>query len=357
MQRIFSVVVFVILVHLSSLACTFNNTTGDGLWSTNGNWSCGTAPGVSSTYLGNVTISASVIVDVDVNINGSVPFDANGHSFTVNSGVTFECSGDFGSASRNNSGIFVEGTMIVRGDIYFKNNSTVQGGGALLAKTINLGNNTVCGTGCPTIYTETCTDGSSWCATSGSITVTSGTLPVELIDFMAKMFRDRAHLEWKTASEINNDYFIIERNQGGEWIAIGQIHGMGNSNELHLYEYDDYEVDPYQIAYYRLVQVDFDGHESVSEAIKAESFELQGHEYKIFMSGTRIQLVFEDDHNEITEVMLVNSQGNVLKKYIYDRTVKGQTVSFDLSLYPRGWYIVGITGADNFHFEKMMLVE
>ena len=182
-------------------------------------------------------------------------------------------------------------------------------------------------------------------------------LPFELTSFIVKMLEDRAHLEWTTASETNNDYFVVERKtEYGQWEPIGQIHGKGTSNELHFYQYEDYEVNPNEVAFYRLLQVDFDGKEHRHHIIKAEGIEIQGHSYKIMKSESIIEVLFEDDHNEPTEVMLIDSYGMVLSKESLESAVRGFKVSFDLSRYPTGWYVVGISGNDNFHFEKMVHV-
>ncbi|MDD4150166.1 MAG: T9SS type A sorting domain-containing protein, partial [Bacteroidales bacterium] len=111
--------------------------------------------------------------------------------------------------------------------------------------------------------------------TSGSITstvpfgsyspITFGTktkdnpLPVELLDFNANCLKTSANIHWQTASETNNDYFILERSNGvNEFYEIARLQGAGNSNILADY----YFVDEKMFSgdnYYRLKQVDFDG--------------------------------------------------------------------------------------------------
>lgn len=54
--------------------------------------------------------------------------------------------------------------------------------------------------------------------------------------------------------------------------------------------------------------------------------------------------------------MLIDSHRNVLKKESLNRAEKGYSLSFNLAEYPTGWYVVGISGTDNFHFDKMIHV-
>jgi Secretion system C-terminal sorting domain len=99
----------------------------------------------------------------------------------------------------------------------------------------------------------------SFTNTSGSATTNCGiVLPVELTNFTGICNGSNMELNWSTASEINNDYFTIEKSYDAiNYIPIGTIEGSGNSNALLSYHYVDDDVGEH--AYYRLKQTDFDG--------------------------------------------------------------------------------------------------
>ena len=84
-------------------------------------------------------------------------------------------------------------------------------------------------------------------------------LPVELVSFRAEKAEKQVNLTWETASEKNNDYFIIERSANGRnFEAIGKVKGAGNSNTVNAYAFAD--KNPMSgVSYYRLKQIDFDG--------------------------------------------------------------------------------------------------
>lgn len=86
-----------------------------------------------------------------------------------------------------------------------------------------------------------------------------GILPIELLSFSYKIVPGQAVLEWETASEINNNYFTIERSRDmNRWEVVGTVAGAGNSNQQLSYQLADYM--PLQgLSYYRLKQTDFDG--------------------------------------------------------------------------------------------------
>tara|TARA_R110002072_G_scaffold232309_3_gene389733 strand:+ start:1002 stop:2219 length:1218 start_codon:yes stop_codon:yes gene_type:complete len=99
------------------------------------------------------------------------------------------------------------------------------------------------------------------------ITITTPTpLPVELFSFYGKVEDDYTRIFWATASEINNDYFLLEkRSEKNEWDAIARVNGKGTSQEESWYQFEDLLAGNDE--YYRLKQVDFDGKYSYSSII------------------------------------------------------------------------------------------
>ena len=89
-------------------------------------------------------------------------------------------------------------------------------------------------------------------------------LPIELTSFDVVYKNDVAEIEWETRTEINNDFFTIERSVDGEHFEIIEtIDGAGNSNSSISY----FTIDPNPVdglSYYRLKQTDFNGDFSYS---------------------------------------------------------------------------------------------
>lgn len=107
---------------------------------------------------------------------------------------------------------------------------------------------------------DTHTNTVPWCGVSCA-------LPVELAAFSAKVSENNreVNLEWSTASELNNDYFTIERSADGlVWEDITSVDGAGTSSELNSY----FGADHFPLAgtsYYRVKQTDFDGSSDYTE--------------------------------------------------------------------------------------------
>lgn len=90
------------------------------------------------------------------------------------------------------------------------------------------------------------------------LNIDNSTLPIELIDFSADSRDNRITLKWSTASELNNDYFSLEKSyDANHFHTITDISGAGNSHEVLHYTYQDYDTK--QKVYYRLKQTDFNG--------------------------------------------------------------------------------------------------
>ena len=94
------------------------------------------------------------------------------------------------------------------------------------------------------------------------------TLPVELLEFKAENQNENVLLSWKTASEKNSDYFIVERSIDGINFAttIGTVDAAGFSNSVLNYQLlDEHPLTGQN--YYRLKQVDIDGSIHYSDVV------------------------------------------------------------------------------------------
>lgn len=98
-------------------------------------------------------------------------------------------------------------------------------------------------------------------------TESSGPLPVEMFDLKYTVKDNEVVLSWKTASEINNSHFEIERGSGVEsFKKLGQLSGAGNSSDELSYSFTD--EDPLTENFYRIKQVDFDGKYKYSATLR-----------------------------------------------------------------------------------------
>jgi len=92
-------------------------------------------------------------------------------------------------------------------------------------------------------------------------------LPIELLDFNARLNGPVVDLSWATATEVNNEKFIVER-AGADlvWEEILSVPGAGNSSST-LYYYEKDRNPLKGVSYYRLKQVNYDGTYTYSDMV------------------------------------------------------------------------------------------
>jgi hypothetical protein len=215
----------------SSAICILIDDGGD--WSSSASWDCGYIPanaGDTMRIPANMTVAIDLnsptYVNMRIEVYGTMLF-SNGRKINLdNDGVVVIYAG--GTLTGGNSG-----------------------------SRLNIGGTTWwSGTDPPLI---------------GPLTVSnSGVLPVELIEFNAIVNEDIVEISWTTASEINNDYFLIEKSQDAlEWVTA--IETKGADNSVNMINYFEIDSNPLRgLSYYRLTQVDFNGERETFNIIPVE---------------------------------------------------------------------------------------
>ena len=94
-------------------------------------------------------------------------------------------------------------------------------------------------------------------------------LPISLISFTGHNTVDGNSLEWKTASEVNSDYFKLERGTYRNG-SVEFVNGAGNSNIINTYGYFDLDYSD-DINYYQLTQTDTDGNSVTYDMISIDN--------------------------------------------------------------------------------------
>ncbi len=138
---------------------------------------------------------------------------------------------------------------------------------------------------------------------------TPNPLPIELLFFTAFPSENIIQLEWQTASEVNNDYFTVERSKDAKnWEFVTRVSGAGNSNTS--INYYDIDKKPYSgISYYRLKQTDFDGKYEYSSIVAVELNKENIQPVKLYPNPSNGELTLEGDAIEIADFKIFNVLG------------------------------------------------
>lgn len=177
-------------------------------------------------------------------------------------------------------------------------------------------------------------------------TVIASTLPIRLVDYTAEAVGEKASLNWVTATEINNDYFTVEKSVDGvKWMFLSTVKGSGNSSRELSYQLTDNHP-TLGANYYRLSQYDFNGDKEVLgiEAVQFDDDQL----YNITVYPNPVIETLTIDVSggdlDINEVCtLYNNEGKEVRSIL----VNSRQTKIDMSGLIKGVYHLKI---NNKHF-------
>lgn len=167
-------------------------------------------------------------------------------------------------------------------------------------------------------------------------------LPVELLNFDVNCEKDISTLRWTTSSEINNDYFIIEKsNDGEQFHQIGIVKGFGNSSVIRDYSFEDDDVIS-GADYYRLKQVDFNGEYYYSNTIVRKC---SSNNFNIYPNPANsiLNINWEKSSNQVVDVIITNSIGQV----VFEKTTNKALTSVNIESLNKGFYQLQIVEDNN----------
>ncbi|WP_456461644.1 LamG-like jellyroll fold domain-containing protein [Reichenbachiella sp.] len=223
--------------------------------------------------------------------------------------------------------------------------------GPTASEWVNLGGSPAGNESSGSITSQTASDFSSSTFSFGGITTVA--LPVELVRFTADLIDNQVELNWTTSSELNNEYFEVQRSTNGEnYDTIGEIDGSGTTNEFVNYQFID--SNPYYgLSYYRLVQVDYDGTRNVHAPVTVNNEGYRsGIEVSVFPNPTNSNNVnlrlISGDENTIIQVSMFDLSGNL----VHLETLSAALGVSDIHLNLRrdlqaGVYLVAIQQGNN----------
>lgn len=182
---------------------------------------------------------------------------------------------------------------------------------------------------------------------SGVIDSTSGPLPVTLISFHARFEETHVSLKWETLTEINNDYFLVQRSKDLEtWETLEKVQGSGDSRTLRKYHFSDYAPLP-GVSYYRLFQVDYDGKFEIFGPLAVTSLEVKS--IKIFPNPASNELFISLPHTDgVALIELFDALGNLQMK-LKSQSDDNNLLQMDVSNLGSGIYTIRVTIDDKTH--------
>ncbi|PCI99861.1 MAG: hypothetical protein COB15_03490 [Flavobacteriales bacterium] len=179
-------------------------------------------------------------------------------------------------------------------------------------------------------------------------------LPVELVSFNASCKSNAVNIDWSTQTEINNDYFVVEKSYDAvNFFELTIVQGAGNSSVINYYSAID--SDPASgVSYYRLKQVDFNGdveyHQLVSTSCGSEGFVVDQLILKNNALGFNITTALDED----LTIYFYDYRGRVIANKVEHIQSGNNFISLSNLELSTGIYMLSIVGKHSNYATKLM---
>jgi len=311
---------------------------------------------------GDITSSNGIGITVDA---GAI-LHADG-SLVGNNSIQLNISGKItlGSVNINNNGtLTISGTgeLNILGDLTAENGTSID---IDFDGTLDVGGNVTIDESTSTVNVEgNFIIGGTYSGPNftGEGTVTeSGTIiyPVELpVDFLGMEVEcsngGYNTVTWKTASESNSDYFVLERSRDGiHWTEITELKAAGTSNKENHYTHYDLGAGRYFEGYYQLTQVDYDGKFKIYDPVSVQCNKEAEYQVAVYpnpVTDKMLVTVYSLKSSHI-EIDLTNLSGQILTQREFELEKGMNVFEFDLASYKKGLYIIYVK--DEEHFQSL----
>ena len=196
-------------------------------------------------------------------------------------------------------------------------------------------------------------------------------LPVELIGLNANIIESNVILNWKTASEVNNYGFEIERIEmlnviNKKWGKIGFVEGQGNSNSENEYSFEDKNINEGKYSY-RLKLIYNDGNYKYSKEVEVilnnrpNKFELKQNYPNPFNPITKIRYSISSVGTSLmkfVQLKVYDILGNEVATLVNEEKPAGNyEIEFNASSLPSGIYFYKLITNGFNSVRKMLLLK
>jgi hypothetical protein len=189
----------------------------------------------------------------------------------------------------------------------------------------------------------------------------SQVVPVELVSFTGNNVNGKVLLEWRTATELNNNGFEVQRKVAeSEFATIGFVKGQGTTTNQKEYSYTDRNLVDGNY-FYRLKQIDYNGSYEYSNVIEVDvrlldKFTLEQNYPNPFNPTTTIGYVIQEKSS--AKLTLLNTIGEEIAVLVNEEQDKGyHKVELNASTLASGIYFYQLSAGDFVEMKKMVLIK
>lgn len=186
--------------------------------------------------------------------------------------------------------------------------------------------------------------------TAATIIIGAG-FPVTWLGLDARTTDEGVAVSWATATELNNDYFEVERVlPNGETAIIGRMDAAGTADSERNYSMMDPTAPQGQLKY-RIKQVDFDGGYSYSSFVEVVNVQEESLVYPNPTNGALFIAVPEADKGRV-EVTVRDLTGRTVLTTVSEGAA---VIEISIADQPAGWYVAETVSGAGIRSETRIL--
>ncbi len=178
-------------------------------------------------------------------------------------------------------------------------------------------------------------------------------LPVKFVGYSVSNTNAGIAIKWSTSEESNASQYIVERSEDGRvWQPVGYVTAVGNSSMLNNYTYTDKAASA-QLNYYRIKQVDKDGHFVYTSIKSIKNENVQTTDVKLSSTSNNIVVAFTKQIKGNVVIRLISMSGQVMSQQTYNEPSGHVVINQHSS---KGNYIVSISNGKDVNIAKQVIL-
>ncbi|MEO9966856.1 MAG: T9SS type A sorting domain-containing protein [Reichenbachiella sp.] len=181
-------------------------------------------------------------------------------------------------------------------------------------------------------------------------------LPIALLAFDAQVDGQNVELRWTTASEVNNDYFTLERStDAANFNSVANLPGAGNSNTRIDYYYVDQTLLTSKV-YYRLKQTDLDGIYTYSGVVDIDILDI--HLFSLYPNPCTEPVIYLEFFKETDLPVTIEIFGSDGTKFLEQNFINSSQIAIQLdnNIKPGAYHMIISMGSQKY-FRKVLIAQ
>jgi hypothetical protein len=185
-------------------------------------------------------------------------------------------------------------------------------------------------------------------------------LSIELYEFWGSAVDSYNEIYWTTASELDNDYFVVSYSKDGyDFKDIGTIDGAGTTNQEQKYRFIHGNAER-GVSYYKLKQVDYNGvyEEFHIISINNHGVKTGGLFSEIYPNPSSNLFYFNYNgkiFNTPINIKIVSTLGEIVREGVVKKYNNSQAISFNLDGLESGVYLAELTHGNIREIKRVIL--